>query len=86
MSEITELKAHLAAIAREVKDATQGLEAGKTRINKTVVMANETVSGTAKNVHSAIISSLTMAQRKIDESVRALQAAASEATKYAAGL
>lgn len=86
MSQLNQLKGQINSLAQDAKSTAQGLSGFKSKFSNAVGQVSATVGGSAQRVDQDMIATLQAAERQIDEAIRALQAAASAASGYAASL
>ena len=86
MSQLTQLKQQIGALANDAKNTAQGLAGFKTKFSQAVSQVTATVGGSAQKVDQELIQTLQMAEREIDQAIKALQAASDTANKYAQSL
>lgn len=86
MSQLQQLKQQIGSIASDAKSTSQGLSSFKSKFSDAVGQVSATVGGSAQQVDQNLISTLQAAEQQVDAAIQALQAAASEASKYAGSL
>jgi len=86
MSQLQQLKQQIGSLASDAKSTSQGLSGFKTKFSQAVGQVAATVGGSSQQVDQRLISTLQAAEKQVDQAIAALQAAASEASKYAQSL
>ena len=86
MSQLTQLKQQIGALANDAKNTAQGLSGFKSKFSQAVTQVDATVGGSAQKVDRELVETLRMAEREIDQAIQALQAASHTANQYAQSL
>ena len=86
MSQLTQLKQQISALANDAKNTANGLAGFKSKFSQAVNQVSATVGGSAQKVDQELIQALQMAEREVDQAIQALQAASQKATTYAQSL
>ena len=80
------IKQQVNQLGQEARTQAQGLVSFKPKFSQAVGQVSATIGGSAQRVDQDMIATLQAAEKQVDEAVRALQAAATAAGRYAASL
>jgi hypothetical protein len=86
VSQLSQLKAQVAALARDASATANSLAGYKTKFSQSVSQVSATVGGSAQRVDQEMINTLQAAEQRVDDAVAALRQAAKAANDYAARL
>ncbi|CAM3804490.1 hypothetical protein [Smaragdicoccus niigatensis] len=86
MSQLTQLKQHIAAVGNDAKTTAQGLAGFKSKFGQAVGQVTATIGGSAQNVDKDMVQALQAAERQLDQAIVALQQAAQVAHRYASSI
>ncbi len=86
MSQLQQLKQQISALSSDAKSTAQGLAGFKSKFSQAVAQVSATVGGSSQKVDQHLISTLQAAEKEVDQAIQALQAAATEASRYAQSL
>ena len=86
MSQLNQLRQQVNQLGQEARTQAQGLASFKPKFSQAVSQVGAVIGGSAQRVDQDMIATLQAAEKQVDEAVRALQAAAAAAGRYAATL
>ena len=86
MSDVSDLKQKLGALAQQASSTAQALASFKTKFSEQVSGVSQTAGGSAQRVDATTIEMLQAAEKKVDEAMQALQAAGRAVSTYGASL
>ncbi|MGW4461370.1 hypothetical protein [Micromonospora sp. NPDC004704] len=86
MSELSQLKQQINQLGQQARTQAQGLASFKPKFSQAVSQVGGLIGGSAQRVDQDMIATLQAAEKQVDEAVRALQAAAAAAGRFAASL
>ena len=86
MSDVTELKQRLAAMANDSRQAAGGLTGFKRRFDQQSAKVQALIQGTATKADQQILQNLAEAAKAVETASAALQVAAKSCSTYAEGV
>jgi len=86
VSDLKQLKAQVEAVGGDAKSIAAALGSFESKFSESAQRIDALIGGTAQQTDKEMIATLNTASQKVSEAVRALTAAASAASQFAASL
>ena len=86
MSQLNQLRQQINQLGQDAQRQAQGLAGFKPKFSAAVGQVGAVIGGSAQQVDRNMIATLQQAEKEVDAAIRALHAAASAASRYAASL